>query len=675
MLSRISNKTDQLGFKNLTGLILILMVFSLEVHAQKSQKLALIVAVGEYEAGTSWKSLGSANDVDILRLALVKQGFRLEDIAVIKDEEATKTGIQKAFQEQLIDRAKPGDRVVFHFSGHGQQVADQNGDELDGFDEALVPYDSPQSFEAGKYEGERLIRDDELGEWLGALRKKIGKKGQLLVLLDACHSGTATRGYSRTRGTRQKMIAPENETAIDSGDGEGMTDLAIASKKLAPMIVISATSAQELNYEHQSHKGISYGPLSYAFSKVFPTLSKDHSYRSLFDGIRLEMAVISPRQTPQAEGQLDLQIFGGSLIPRPQYLRVERWYDEETVLIDAGIMAGIHPGTQINFYPMNTYDTTGIEPIATGTVAEALPLISEVLIESDFSKEAALSSWGFVVKKNYGDIQVGLLVNIKDKAWERKISNEIFKTPLIQRVLSDSDLILEQTDGRKLILRTRDDYVLMEENMANTEPEMVIDKYLRRIHSYSQSEFLRNLEMQNPLLQVEMELVPVTAKAVAGRYVIDERIPLEDRLSPDGKLAFAEGESFVFKITNSGRKPVYYTIIDLQSDNIIQTAIPNQECSLKAQDYYILPGQTQELSDCIIDVYPPYGNEVLKLIATEEPLDLRRIIDTRGKSSGSENPFATLFQATFPNEERGSATPSIPPSSAHIHSLTFKIVE
>ena len=34
----------------------------------------------------------------------------------------------------LANGAKAGDHLVFHFSGHGGQVVDKDGDEADGFD-------------------------------------------------------------------------------------------------------------------------------------------------------------------------------------------------------------------------------------------------------------------------------------------------------------------------------------------------------------------------------------------------------------------------------------------------------------------------------------------------------------------------------------------------------------
>ena len=40
-----------------------------------------------------------------------------------------------------MDGVRPGDYLFFHYSGHGGQQADKDGDEADGKDETLVPLD------------------------------------------------------------------------------------------------------------------------------------------------------------------------------------------------------------------------------------------------------------------------------------------------------------------------------------------------------------------------------------------------------------------------------------------------------------------------------------------------------------------------------------------------------
>lgn len=59
-------------------------------------------------------------------------------------------------------------------------MMDLNGDEEDGLDEALIPYDALFWYLPGVYEGEKHFSDDELGEWIDRFRCKLGKSGQIL---------------------------------------------------------------------------------------------------------------------------------------------------------------------------------------------------------------------------------------------------------------------------------------------------------------------------------------------------------------------------------------------------------------------------------------------------------------------------------------------------------------
>ena len=90
-------------------------------------KHAIIVAIADYptnEKGeTVWKDLSSNNDVDLVKAMLKEQQFQEINCAFLIDKEATPENLDKAF-ENLTDKLKEGDIVYFHYSGHGQQVAD-----------------------------------------------------------------------------------------------------------------------------------------------------------------------------------------------------------------------------------------------------------------------------------------------------------------------------------------------------------------------------------------------------------------------------------------------------------------------------------------------------------------------------------------------------------------------
>lgn len=142
---------------------------------------ALLVGVNKY--GLPGSDLqGCVNDVTNVRDILLKYfGFTVRQIRVLVDDRATKKAILERLK-WLVKDAKPGDRLLFHFSGHGSQIRDRDGDELkDRMDEIICPHDMD-------WDGTYIVDDD-----LKAVFSNIPEGVRLDVLLDSCHSGTGTR--------------------------------------------------------------------------------------------------------------------------------------------------------------------------------------------------------------------------------------------------------------------------------------------------------------------------------------------------------------------------------------------------------------------------------------------------------------------------------------------------
>lgn len=78
----------------------------------------------------------------------------------------------------LVQGCQPGDSLVFHYSGHGSQLLNFSGDEMDGYDEVLCPLD---------YETKGTILDDEIN---ATLVRPLPGGVMLHAIIDACHSGT-----------------------------------------------------------------------------------------------------------------------------------------------------------------------------------------------------------------------------------------------------------------------------------------------------------------------------------------------------------------------------------------------------------------------------------------------------------------------------------------------------
>ncbi|MEA5574717.1 caspase family protein [Calothrix sp. UHCC 0171] len=177
-----------------------------QVLAQNTgRKLALLVGINKYENGMNPLN-GCVNDVLLQKNLLIHRfGFNPNDIKILIDEQATRQGILTAFEQHLINQAKPGDTVVFHFSGHGSQVVDRDKDNPDGLNSTLVPVDSGDNASGG-------VVQDIMGHTLFLLMYAL-KTDNVTVVLDSCHSGGAKRGNfvvrSRNGGSKFQAIADE----------------------------------------------------------------------------------------------------------------------------------------------------------------------------------------------------------------------------------------------------------------------------------------------------------------------------------------------------------------------------------------------------------------------------------------------------------------------------------
>lgn len=141
------------------------------IDVSKSTKKALLVGINY--VGSENELYGCIQDAENIASRLV--GFKtinkLTDYTAMKP---TKVNIVREFTK-LVSDAVSGDCLLFAFSGHGSQVNDNNGDEVDGKDEGLYTLDN------------KLIIDDELNL---IIRKRLRTGVTLFVLTDCCHSGT-----------------------------------------------------------------------------------------------------------------------------------------------------------------------------------------------------------------------------------------------------------------------------------------------------------------------------------------------------------------------------------------------------------------------------------------------------------------------------------------------------
>jgi hypothetical protein len=112
------------------------------------RKLALLIGINQYPQKSALS--GCLTDVELQKELLIHRfGFQAPDILTLTDEQASRELIEAAFLDHLVQQVKPGDVVVFHFSGYGTRI--KSPSLSDTFQNALVPYETPQEAKIVNY--------------------------------------------------------------------------------------------------------------------------------------------------------------------------------------------------------------------------------------------------------------------------------------------------------------------------------------------------------------------------------------------------------------------------------------------------------------------------------------------------------------------------------------------
>jgi hypothetical protein len=144
-------------------------------------KKALLIGMNYFD--TQYTLHGCINDVNNMKDMLLNHfGFAEDNFTVLVDDDTSTELPSKDtilyHLDNLVRDAREGDVLVLHYSGHGTQILDYNGDEKTGFDDAIIPMD---------YEKNGVISDDTIFKQLVS---KVPKGVKLVVFFDCCHSGT-----------------------------------------------------------------------------------------------------------------------------------------------------------------------------------------------------------------------------------------------------------------------------------------------------------------------------------------------------------------------------------------------------------------------------------------------------------------------------------------------------
>jgi hypothetical protein len=227
-------------------------------------KKALLIGINYKE--TSSELSGCINDAISIETFLKHKNFN--DIKILTDESEIKPTKDNIMNElkNILQNSNKNDLIFIFYSGHGAYTLDRNGEELDGYDELLVPLDF------------NYIIDDELKVLIDTYGKP---DTTIIALFDCCNSGTSL-------DLKYQLLAKINYDDISENETSGETPCNV--------IYISGCRDEQVSLETFLN-GKVQGLMTWSFLDIMNT-NKTITWRQLVKKMR-ELLKNSSYQIPQ----------------------------------------------------------------------------------------------------------------------------------------------------------------------------------------------------------------------------------------------------------------------------------------------------------------------------------------------------------------------------------------
>lgn len=648
------------------------LFMSLTLYSLAQTKHALLIGVGTYPErtqGGKWGNLSSENDILLVNDMLIGQGFSPQNIKTLLNEKATAKNAMVELDALLL-RLKKGDVVYVHYSGHGQQVADvKKGefpnlkfvekDEIDGYDEALAMYDAAVYYYNG-YDYSGHLIDDQLDYYVTKIEEAIGDKGHLVMVLDACHSGTGTRGTpsTRRRGSSSKCEPEDYTPDYTAKDKKNFSEANSVNGNGIKTIFMGCKN-DEVNYEMEVN-GKGYGSLTYAMVEAVSGLKSTASYQNVFKivfGKLLDNSAGNQHADIESE-EVNSLFFGGATVPFSENYRIKEVISASRIRIAGGMVHGINVGDSIGITPLNS-NSTEMKVLEKGVVVEVLGSESIVEKKDIFKKVNKANYAQFLSKRTYevfSGQRIKVLLDTKDnKELTKKIKNLLVNDANIELIEGKEtkdpqqriDYIVKADKNGKVIIElphTRNPFKRMEAKDLSVKENQ--DTLVLFLHQALKLDYFNQLELTDPKIKIDVTF---------SEFTNDEYLKIVENyaayLGKNNNM-----KALKVKIKNNSSRMVYVyalhlsntkevSVIDLDRNNKFLELNPNIEESV--EDKFIFA--CQDSVDC--------GLDKLFFFASPEKMDFS-VIEELGKTAaitrGAGDAFAKLIADGSEGKTRGA---------------------
>ena len=665
-------------------LVILIYCFSLTFSATAQtapHKHALLIGVSDYARGkdidAEWWNLNTTNDVKALRQVLIRKfSFKPTDITFLNTKaETTRQSILNAFK-QLVAETKAGDIVYLHYSGHGGQVLDDNGDELDGLDETLIPSDY-----ISKQDGSNDIRDDEIGKFLDALKAK--NPASVILTFDSCFSGTITRGGRQlVRGAGyQGKIKPTPKITTRGTPTKDESGLLPKGSLGENYVLVSATRSDQVASETDDDKGGKMGALTYALIKVFSEAKPTTTYRDVFESLRQIVTSRVEKQNPQIEGSLDTVLLKGTAIPTQPYISLNL-DKNNNIILQAGSLQGMTKGSKFAVFPNGAISANDSGKLADAEIVELDATTALIKLSASIKPEVLATARAFETEHKYSESLLKVSLPIKDNLpRQSEITAELAKFPLAEITTKDDwDVKIDLKANPPTTRGNEPQKLLLERSDGSKLAEIAYDENLARnvrvtLENEARFRTIRDLDNSSSEMKIEIRSVPVEVETNLRGNV--EKILRDKELT--ASTSFSEGEYIQLEVRNTGNSDAFVTILDLTPDGKISPMFPSPR--LQPDNKIKADGKWKRIGlPYVFRLTPPFGTEIFKAIATPEYTDFSPLFnaqlvirgDDAGVKKATQTPLGKILRASV-LRQRAENVGGTPPNWA-TSSVIFQVV-
>lgn len=642
----------------------LLALFSSAASAKdgEGEIYALLVGVNDYAEAPPGSPYGAAdlkgavNDVALFKSLLINF-YQVPDdgkhIKVLLDKSATHAAIAQAFSDHLTRNAKLNRKATFilYFSGHGSLIVDSDGDEGDGFDETLLAHDSRAA-------GGKDITDDEIETWLAALKQETNN---IALVIDSCHSGTISKQPPSSILSRRAPVIRNANDALPKGALRDATSINDADRAYS---IITGSLADEVSNEGpveiEDGKQEWHGFLTYSLVRVLqrdPTMSYLQAVKLAERGVQL----YAPSQHPQAEGDVDRQVFGGIGTREDPFAPVSA-INGDVITVEIGSAHGIQSGALLAIYDQATKQLSGekgkiaeaqVEDVGirsstarvVGTPRSTVTTTSKAKVISPYASNVRIP---VAVASPPAELQIGgvnpigtlleerlrnnPLLRLEKNSASAVVSVEISCVQAGQIIPVERTQSLSGTCQRAYYLSPRDQVGALYGFFAVDDGKSA-DAVVAVLEKFARQQNLKNLYNGSSPLNggVKFRIARVEVKSLNGVKTPVKNVVVQDSTVP----VFKVGEYFRFFIRNESDQTLYFSIIGLGTSGsvfILGDALSGEKI-LAGGEIYTKPARK---------IGRPLGVETYVLLVTTSPINVRSL-ENAGVKARAPGPLGSLL--------------------------------